>query len=215
MQWLLIEGQMRWLVFDEMVYVQRRIRYEMLIGAMLRRLKWWNDVTFSPNEESMSGASQKRFKIVYCSDSSAFNQYRPGGGGSYDVLDFEKIANLPRGDAPPLHKQLGLARMKVVAAPKFGGSVQARTRIVMDLLGSEQLIISAGCPRVIEMFNKLESEPQKPNSPHDPTLAMTPKRSQHLHPYDALCNPILTASISPKLLVPPSEGTQEMIPIGS
>jgi hypothetical protein len=93
--------------------------------------------------------------------------------------------------------------------------VRVRTRLVMDLLGSEQLLVSAGCPRVIEMFNKLESEPQKANQAFDPDLAMTPKRSVHLHPFDALCNPILTASITPQLLTPKAEGTQEMVRIGS
>lgn len=215
MQWLPVENAMKWVVFDEMVYVQRRIRYDILIPAVMRRIKFWNDFMFSPHAESASGTAQKRFRVVWCSDNSAFNQYR-AAQGSYDVADFEKIANVAKSPGEkPLHEKLGLARMKVVAAPKFSGSVQARTRLVMDLLGATNLIISAGCPRVIEMFNKLESEPQKANTPHDPDLAMTPKRSAHLHPFDALCNPILTASIKPQLLTPPPEGTQEMIRIGS
>jgi hypothetical protein len=217
MQWMPVKGQMTWVVFDEMVYTQRRIRYDTLIKAVLRRVKFWNDLTFGNKADSWNGVGiqpSRRFRVVWSSDNSAFNQYR-AAGGSYDVLDFEKIANVGQGSAPPLHKQLGLARMKVVAAPKFSGSVRQRTRLVMDLLGADQLLISAGCPKTIEMFNKLESESQKPNQLFDPDLAMTPKRSVHLHPYDAMCNPILTASISPQLLVPAPEGTQEMMSIGS
>lgn len=209
MQWLLVDGAMRWMIFDEMVYIQRRIPYPTLVPAFLRRLQWWNKFTFGES-------SARRFKIVYSADNSAFNQFRPGGsGGSYDVMDIEKIANLPRDGQEPLHKQLGLPRMKITPAPKFSGSVITRTRLVMDLLGGGCLLVSAGCPRTIDMFNKLESEPQKPNSPFDPDLAMTPKRSPHLHPYDAMCNPILTASIMPRLLSPVEENTQEMVPIGS
>jgi hypothetical protein len=214
MQWLPVDGAMRWIVFDEMVYTQRRIRYGQLVAALLRRIKFWNDATFSPHADSGRSATKKGFRVVYCSDNSAFNQFR-AAGGSYDVLDFEKIANEPTGGMVPLHLQLGLSRMRVIAAPKFSGSVRVRTRLVMDLLGSEQLLVSAGCPRVIEMFNKLESEPQKANQAFDPDLAMTPKRSVHLHPFDALCNPILTASITPQLLTPKAEGTQEMVRIGS
>jgi hypothetical protein len=210
MQWVLHEGAMRWVVFDEMVYVQRRIPYPILVPAFLRRLKFWNDFTFGRNVDG----PRKRFPVVYCSDNSAFNQFR-ATGGSYDVLDFEKIANDRAEGRTPLHQQLGLARMKVVAAPKFQGSVRARTRLVMDLLGSENLIISAGCLHTINMFNKLESEPQKQNSPFDPDLAMTPRRSIHVHPYDAMCNPILTSTISPQLLTPPPEGSQELFTIGS
>lgn len=224
MQWLPIDDAMRWVVFDEMVYTNRRIRYQMLIGGLMRRIKWWNDFTFRPEINVTPGPNEgdtvykpKRFRVVYSSDNSAFNQFR-AAQGSYDVMDFEKIANEKQGDQPALCTRLGLAPMRVVAAPKFAGSVRIRTRTVMDLLGAEHLLVSAGCPKVIEMFNKLESEPQKPNQPFDPDLAMTPKRSQHLHPFDALCNPILTSVISPRLLTPPPEtdsGTQEMFRIGS
>lgn len=210
MQWLPVEAAMRWIIFDEMVYIQRRIRYDVLIPAVLRRVKFWNETVF--NEQAP--VFKKRFKIVYCSDNSAFNQYR-AAGGSFDVLEFERIANGIKDGKEALHKTLGLARMKVVQAPKFQGSVKARTRLVMDLLSAEQLLVSAGCPRVIEMFHKLESEGQKVNQPFDPDLAMTPRRSVHLHPYDALCNPILTAALTPYLLTPPEEGTQEMVRIGS
>lgn len=213
-QWRSVEGAMKWVVFDEMVYTQRRIRYDLLIAAVLRRMKFWNDVTFSHFDSVKPRA--KRFRVVWCSDNSAFNQFR-AAGGSYDVLDFERIANEPRNGGPSLVQQLGLARMRVIAAPKFSGSVRIRTRLIMDLLGADQLLVSAGCPRTIDMFQKLEAESQKPNQPFDPDLAMTPKRSVHLHPYDALCNPILTASINPQALTPPREegGTQEMMRIGS
>jgi hypothetical protein len=156
----------------------------------------------------------KRFSVVYIADSSAFNQFR-ASQGSFDVLDFERIANEPKGTLPPLYKQLGLQRMKVEQAPKFQGSKIARTRRVMDLLGANEFIISAGCVRHIEMFNKLESEPQKANQPFDPDLAMTPRRSIHIHCYDSVCNPILTSAISPQLLTPRPDATQQMFRIGS
>jgi len=206
LQWLPIDGIMKWLLFDEIVYTQRRIRYDILVPTFLRRLKFWNDLMYPEGN--------KRFSVVYIADSSAFNQFR-ASQGSFDVLDFERIANEPKGTLPPLYKQLGLQRMKVEQAPKFQGSKIARTRRVMDLLGANEFIISAGCVRHIEMFNKLESEPQKANQPFDPDLAMTPRRSIHIHCYDSVCNPILTSAISPQLLTPRPDATQQMFRIGS
>ncbi|MFZ8889234.1 MAG: phage terminase large subunit [Pseudomonadales bacterium] len=197
MQWVPQDKGMTWLVVDEMVYVQRRIRYGQLVRALARRLQWWNNVM------------SHKFQVVYVSDNSAFNQYR-AAGGSYDVLDMQKVMNEAPAGGEPLYKQLGLQPMRVGAAPKFSGSVLARTRLVMDLLGSEQLMVSAGCQAIIAMFNQLESENQKPGT-HDPELALTPKRSKHLHPYDAMCNPILTASLQPALLAPRTERTQEFL----
>lgn len=206
LQWIPVDDEMKWLLFDEMVYTQRRIRYDILVPCFLRRIKFWND-TIYPEKK-------KRFPVVYVADSSAFNQYR-AQQGSFDVLDFEKIANLPKGDKPPLCEQLGLAPMKVQQAPKFQGSRIARTRRVMDLLGANELIVSAGCPRHIEMFQKLESEPQKPNQPFDPDLSMTPKRSVHIHCYDSFCNPILASAITPQILTPRAHAPQEMFRIGA
>lgn len=215
MQWMPVnEAAMKWIIFDELVYVQRRLRYDILLGSVLRRVKFWNDFTFGLPDPTKPAQKKKRFRVVWVADNSAFNQFR-AAHGSFDVLDFEKIANEPKNGAPPLHETLGLQRMRVVAAPKFAGSVRARTRLVMDLLGGEEIVISAGCTKVIEMFQHLESEDQKAGQEFDPDLSLTPKRSVHIHPYDALCNPILTSMINPRLLTPPPETSQEMMRIGS
>lgn len=198
MQYLPVENDMKWLVFDEMVTIDRRIRYGLLVRSLFKRLKFWNE------------QMEHQFSFSYVADNSAFNQYR-AASGSYDVLDFEREAN---DGEHPLHKQLGLPRMKVVAAPKFAGSVKARTRMVMDLLGAEQIVVSAGCPRVIEMFKFLESEAQPDNNSYDADLALTPRRSRHLHVYDAMCNPILAGRLQPQLLAPRPQTSQEVVEIG-
>ncbi|MCW5549986.1 MAG: phage terminase large subunit [Opitutaceae bacterium] len=206
MQWMPVEDLLRWVVFDELVYTRRRLLYSILVPAFLRRMKFWN--------ERMG----VKFRTVYNSDNSAFNQFR-AAGGSYDVLEFEKIANATAAGAEPLWKRYGLAGpMKVTPAPKFAGSKAARVRLIQELLSTERLLVSSGCTKVIEMFAKLDSEAGEPGMPqYDSELALTPKKgSVHGHPFDALSYPPLTASLTPHLLVPPAaEQTQTMIPIGS
>lgn len=207
-QWYPVEGALKWIVFDEVVFTQRRIRYDVLIPIVLRRIKFWND------------HCKTKFRVAYNSDNSAFNQFRPGGGGSYDVLEFERIANTRSAETgKSLAETLGVGRMKVTDAPKFSGSRATRVRLTMDLLSQEKLLISSGCPRTLEMFHKLESEagdPKDTGSKYDPELALTPKRSPHLHVFDAMSYPILTGSLKPNQLTPPPEsGTQKMVSIGA
>lgn len=187
---------MRWVIFDEVVTIRRRIPYTKLVPIFLRRLAWW----LSPPE--MTGT-----RVAYISDSSAFNQFR-AAGGSYDVLEFQRIADLHT-------PQLGLSPMRVMQAPKFNGSVPTRTRLMMDALASEQLIVSARCKAVIAMFENLESQKQDPGK-FSPELSLTPKRSDHIHVFDATSYPILTQAVSPQLLsAPAAQSTTEIIRIGS
>lgn len=197
-------GEFGWMQFDEIVTIRKRIRYDVLVPILLRRLQYWTELVrdtetmeeryrrVTPYLERGETAPLLRVPIVYISDNSAFNQFR-AASGSYDVLDIQKIADR-------WTPKLGLERMKVRQAPKFRGSVAARVRLMMDLLGQERFIVSPRCVHTIEMFNKLESEGVKPGKPFDPELALTPKRSDHLHVFDAITYPVLTQSIQPGLL---------------
>lgn len=209
MQWYPVDGAMKWIVFDEIVYTQRRITYRILVPSILRRLAHWNTYVFGHGVK-------KRFRVAWNSDTSAFNQFR-AAQGSFDAMEFEKIANAKVGGLPPLHETLGVAKMKITPAPKFQGSVIARVRLTMDLLSENRLLVSAGCPRHIEMLQKLESEKCKPGQPYDAELALTPRRSAHLHPFDSMSYPLLTGSIVPQLLNPAEEssGAQSMFSIGA
>lgn len=194
LQRLPVEGALKWVAFDEVVTTRRRIRYEVLVPIVLRRTKWW---------EEQVGPLQS----VWISDSSAFNQFR-ATSGSYDVLEFEKVA-------AKVCPALGLSPLVVRQCPKFNGSVPTRTRLVIDLLGANELIIGSNCTKLQNMFLKLESKDQPVGQPFDPNLSLTPKRSDHLHVFDALSYPILASALQPELLTPQAPTTQSIVRIRS
>lgn len=182
---------MRWIAFDEVVTVRKRIPYAKLIPVFLRRVAFW------VNTPEMKGT-----RIAYVSDSSAFNQFR-SNNGSYDVLEMQRIADLHT-------PSLGLKPMRLIQAPKFNGSVPTRTRLVMDALASDQLVVSARCRAVIAMFEGIESQKQVAGG-FNPEISLTPKRSDHIHVFDAMSYPILTGGVQPGLLAKPSEDAKTEI----
>jgi hypothetical protein len=194
MQWLLVGDRMRWVIFDEIVTIRRRISYPDFIPMVMRRVKFWRE------RVEGNGIDMPQ---IWISDNSAFNQYR-SAQGSYDVLEIEKIYQAMRG-------KYGLEELKVKQAPKFNGSVMARVNIGQKLLSQDEIIVSARCVRVHQMFLGLEAKGQKAGEPFDPEAALTPRRSDHIHVFDALSYPLLTASISPTALIPSRTSTQTLL----
>ncbi len=185
-QWLSIEEQMKWVIFDEIGPAKNRISYELLIPIVMRRIKFWRDATNSTAAE---------LPQVWISDNSAFNQFR-AAQGSFDVLDMEKIYEANRA-------RYGLEPMKIKAAPKFNGSRLTRVRLTQAALSSNQIIVSSRCKDVQKMFLKIQGKKQKPGELPDPEAAMTPAPSDpNRHIFDALSYPILTASLNPTALTP-------------
>lgn len=198
LQWLPVDGHMKWMAFDEIVTIRKRISYDDFIPMVARRVKFWRENT---------GASAKDLPQVWASDSSAFNQFR-AAGGSYDVLEIEKIYEACR-------EKYGLESIKVRQAPKFNDSVMIRVQLLQKLLSQDEFIVSAGCPRIQAMLMQLEAQQQKPGGPFDPKLSLNPKRSEHLHVFDALTYPMLLASISPTALLPTKGLGQSLISVAA
>lgn len=197
-QFLPVDGKWRWVIFDEIVTIRKKVDYRFLIPVVMRRIKWWRTVT---------GATPEKNPQVWISDNSAFNQFR-AGTGSYDVMDFEKIYADNR-------EAIGLEPLgKIKACPKFNGSDLAQTQLTQRLLASDEIIVSSGCPKVQRMFLQLDSKKQKEGEPFDPTAALTARRSDHLHVFKALSYPFLFASLNPLALVPSPPSTQELIRCG-
>lgn len=155
-----------WIVFDEMVYTDAYIPYTELVPAIMRRLQFWNETVGS------------KFEVVHISDASAFNMFR-ATDGTYDSLEVERISQAVQ----PSFKDVDVIRMN--PAPKFHGSVQGRVKALLKLLGQERFLMSATCIRTKEMFMFLESEKPKENK-YVPDLPFQPRRSKHLHIFDAL-----------------------------
>lgn len=155
-----------WLVFDEMVYTDAYIPYTELVPAIMRRIKFWNDTC------------KTKFNVVHISDASAFNMFR-AATGTYDSLEVEKISRTVQPDFE------GVEVIKMLECPKFQGSVPGRVKTVMKFLNQERLLLSASCERTKQMFMQLEMEKMK-DGKYTPDLPFQPKRSKHLHIFDAL-----------------------------
>ncbi len=193
-QYMLVDGRMKWVIFDELVTLRKRIDYKDFIPMVMRRIKFWR-------ERMKSNAD--RMPQIWISDNSAFNQYR-AAQGTFDVLEIEKIYEANR-------VKYGLEPMKVKQCPKPAGSVVARVNIGQQKLNQDDVIVSTGCPKVHKMFLQLVSKGQKPGEPFDPEAAMTPKKpSDHGHTWDATSYPWLAAALTPGVLVPMKSSTQTL-----
>jgi hypothetical protein len=189
MQRLPLGGIMRWLIFDEVVLLRKRVSYLKLVPVVMRRIRFWRDT---------AGAE---LPMVWISDDSALNVFRPGSAGGFDAADIQKVYEARRAE-----EEFRLEAMRIRGCPKFGGSVEARITILQTALAEDQVIVSSRCTHVQRMFEKLECEKQKPGAPFDPKLAVTPRRSDHLHVFDATTYPMLAAATKPSLLIPAQSG---------
>jgi hypothetical protein len=196
------QDEMGWLVFDEVCLFKRKVFYHQIIPILMRRVKWWR-------EQCKVGA--EKLPQVWISDTSALNQFRASAqtaDSAYDVLEIERVYNAYR-------ERYALEPIKIKPTPKFGGSKAVRVRGLSQNFAEQRIMISSRCQHVRSMALNLESEKQKPGE-FDPDRAMTPKRSDHIHVFDALTYPHITASLEPsKLIGWSAEKTQQIGPIGS
>lgn len=166
-QCIQLKDKMSWIVFDEMVYINRKISYQVLVPEIVRRMNWWNETM------------DTRFVWDHCSDNSAFNQFR-AAQGTFDHLDVERISErVAESFEEPSYV------IKFRPAPKFPGSIEARVRMLQAKLQQESILISYHCPKLRQMFLSLESERPKRDK-YDSRLPFKPRRSVHGHPFDAL-----------------------------
>lgn len=201
-QWLPVDGRQKWITFDEVVVLKKRIDYRQIIRIVMKKIRWWRDTC---------GCDEKgeQLKQVWISDESAFSQWRAGGGGSFDVMEFEKIYESYRAE-------FKLESMKVRQAPKFQGSVKARIQTVQTLLVQDEIIVSSCCPHVQRMFLQLRAPKQKEGQPFDPDVAMSlDPKDPNRHIFDAYSYDKLTAAIRPLLLQPPQTGTQKLFSVAA
>ncbi len=190
-QYIKINGKMKWLIFDEIVSIKKRISYDAFIPIVMKRIRWWRDKV---------GAE---IPMVWISDNSAFNQYR-AAQGSFDVLEIERIYEANRA-------RLKLESVKIKQCPKAPGSVVVRTRLGQKMLAEEEVIVSAWCTKVQKMFLMLEGKKAKPGEPLDPEALLTPQRSDFIHTWDAVSYPWLMNALIPTALLPSRGGEQTLI----
>lgn len=148
-------GKVMWLTFDEIFHYQEKILYKVLAKDICKRMDLW------------SSKVEAELQFRHIGDSSAVNQWRPGGEGSYDAWDLERFSD---------------GRIKMQGCPKGDGSVEARVRLVSDKLFTDEFRLSDTCKHLKDMFTQLVSNPKKPG---------TPLRSKWIHIFDALSYPMI------------------------
>jgi hypothetical protein len=153
-----------WTVFDELVTINKKLPYTTLVPLVMRKMSYWNR------------QCEHKFKYIHISDNSAFNQYR-AKTGSYDVRDIEEISKSKA-------ETFDLSPIRMKAAPKFNGSVEARVRLTIAKLQNDQFLVSAQCSAIVKMFQNLVSEKQ--GKSYDPSVSFKPRRSVYVHPFDAM-----------------------------
>jgi phage terminase large subunit len=149
-----------WLVFDEIDHIGEKILYKRLAQEILAKMNYWTKRKKYP------------FRFQHISDSSAINQWHPGGSGSYDSWDMERYSD---------------GQIKLIGCPKGKGSVEARIRLLTAKLFQDEIYISATCANTIDMLNQLESDKKD---------AMKPKRSKWIHKFDSLSYPLLKLELN-------------------
>lgn len=149
-----------WLVFDEIDHIGEKILYKRLAQDIMRRMDYW------------SKSKDYEFRFQHISDTSAINQWHPGGTGSYDSWDMERFSD---------------GRIKLLGCPKGKGSVEARVRLLGAKLFQDELYVSALCTNTVEMLIHLESDKKD---------AMKPKRSKWVHKFDSVSYPLLKLELN-------------------
>jgi len=160
MQMIPTQDKMLWIVFDEMDYLGERHLYKRLAQEVCRRMDYWNK------------KADFEFRYEHISDSSAINQWHPGGEGSYDSWDFERFS---------------AGRIKMIGCPKGKGSVEARIRLLQTKLFNDEVYVSALCRFTIDMLQQLESDRKDPSRP---------RRSKYIHKFDAVTYPMLKLELN-------------------
>ena len=160
MQMIPTQDKTMWIIFDEMDYLGERHLYKRLAQEVCRRMDYWNRKV------------DHEFRYEHISDSSAINQWHPGGEGSYDSWDFERYSN---------------GRIKMIGCPKGSGSVEARIRILQTKLFNDEVYVSGVCRLTIDMLTHLESDKRNPTKP---------RRSKYIHKFDAVSYPMLKLELN-------------------
>lgn len=175
-------------VFDEIVYTDDTISFESLVPEIMERMNYWCD------------AADYAFSFEHISDKSAFDRFR-AATGSYDHRQVEMISRLELEKRKNRYARLSRP-IRLLECPKPPGSVAARIKVLTHLLTSEEIYFSPLASATIDAMKFLESEKGEPFSP---------KRSKHVHPYDALTYPLYYRALGGAVVAQPVSGPQPQV----
>lgn len=162
-----------WIVFDEIFLKDFKVSLEEIAPMILRKMNFWcRHMSYS-------------FMFEHISDASAFDRYR-SAAGSYDHMIIEAATRtLLAEDVDGRRFPWLKAPVRMVPCPKPPNSVRGRVRLLRGLLNEERIIISANCPRHIEMLEEIEHLKDKPLEPS--------RVGGHIHIFDSVTYPVFDA----------------------
>lgn len=151
-----------WIVFDELNYVGQYKPYPAVVKDMLRRMRYWTD----------HPKARFNYAFRHIADEAAFTARNKGG--SFDSMDIQRFA-----------KEQG-ATIKLIPSPKVGPDSQPqRVQMLIDMLLSDMLFISAQLEKTIDMLRILPSKNVKEGE-YDAYAGLRPQKCPQLHPFDSL-----------------------------
>lgn len=159
------DGKVVWIVFDEVDHFAERILYKKVAWEIIDRMRFWRQ------------AMSHNFQFIHITDTSAKDQWRAGGEGSFDAWEFEKEFNAEAAKAGVASSD-SVPEVKLIGCPKGNGSREARVQTVRGMLFGGELFVSALCENTASMFMLL---PEDKNNPGTPL-----RRSKWSHKFDSL-----------------------------
>jgi len=176
-----------WVVFDELIIIKQQVDYEVLAPKLLRKMNYWCEVV------------QHRFYFEHISDKSAFNRFR-STTGSFDHAELEKKTKAELDGHPHAYPWIDQpVRLRECPRPDY--SVEFRAKLLMGILGREELYLDAHCVRTIDAIENIEGDKNKPLNPK--------KNSDHKHAYDALTYPIFYRQTGGRIVTAETEREEE------
>jgi hypothetical protein len=148
-----------WLTFEELNFVGEFTPDHVVVPRMLARMDYWISQLGSDTQ------------FVHIADEAAFTHRRQDG--SYDATRVQQLSG---------------NRIRLRGCPKGKESVPSRVNMAITMLLAETAYIGTNCPKTIEMFKMLASEPAKEGK-YDANVGLRPKRSPYIHPFDSWSYP--------------------------
>lgn len=160
------KDQWMWPVLDELCYFGERIPYQRVARWLLEKMRYWCE------------RCETTFDFRHVSGDDATTVFQPNRGSTVarDIEDYTRQIIADNGE-----RFANLRPIKIVGCPKPPGSKAQRVSLVMDLLDSGQLSLSAACPWHRQMFMQLIEAKDSPGEP---------ARGKYLHAFDSLSYPI-------------------------
>ena len=164
------------LIFDEIFNVGQFKPLEYIMPEVIDKLDFWCRWVKHP------------FYVDNISDRAAFDIQNTDG--TYDSLEIERLSQelLESEKYPALNH---LSSFIVEPAPKGNGSVEARVRMIIQMLVGNHIACSATCPAHTNMFRLLRSK-KEGHGEYKANLPFQPEKTEsgEIHIFDSMSYPL-------------------------